>query len=198
MCKPCDGFKVKVDAETDSNNHQQLMFQWELHKIRAQGAYQSLREDTVLSKSSADVEMLTFDLQQVLMTPLLTTNIVFYKRQLSMYNLGTHDCKTDQGLMYMWHEGIASHGSGEIGSCLLHHLRQKATTANKLILYSDSCGGQNRNINLLCLWLYIMANPDLSITQIDQKFLVSGHSFLPDDRDFGNIESEEDRSDFLT
>ena len=192
-CKTCDEFKVQVDAKTDSEKHQQLMFQWELHKIRAQGSYQSLREDTALSKSSADVDMLTFDLQQVLMTPLLTTNVVFYKRQLSTYNLGIHDCKTDQGFMHMWHESVASRGSAEIGSCLLHHLQQKATTASKLILYSDSSGGQHRNVNLLSLWLYIVANPDLSITQIDQKFLVSGHSFLPNDRDFGSIASEKRR-----
>ena len=101
-CKICDEFKVQVDAEKDPDNHQQLVLQWDVHKIRAESAYQSLREDTALAKSFNDIEMFTFDLQQALATPLLTTNVVFYKRQLWTYNLGVHDCKTDRGHMYMW------------------------------------------------------------------------------------------------
>ena len=56
------------------------------------------------------------------------------------------------------------------------------------MLYSDSCGGQNRNINIVVLWLYIVASSDFSYEVIDHKFMVSGHSYLPNDRDFGSIE----------
>lgn len=80
-CKGCE-FKIQIDAERDSNTHQQLTLQWDLHKIHAESAYQSLREDTALTKSSGDTEMFTFDLQQALVTPTLTTNVVFCKRQL--------------------------------------------------------------------------------------------------------------------
>ena len=51
-----------------------------------------------------------------------------------------------------------------------------------------SCGGQNRNINLVCLWLHVVACDYLPITTIDQKFMLTGHSFLPNDRDFSSIE----------
>lgn len=102
----------------------------------------SIREGTALSKSTSNIEMLTFDLEQALATPLLTTNVVLYKRQLWAYNLGIHDCKTGKGCMHMWHKGIASQGSHEMGSCLLLHLRNMQSRATKLILYSNSCGGQ--------------------------------------------------------
>ena len=91
--------------------------------------------------------------------------------------------------MYMWHKGVGSRGSEEMGSCLLHRLYHLSSSAvTKLILYSDSCGGQNHNVNMVCLWLHIVASPEFNITQIDHKFMVSSHSYLLNDRGFGSIE----------
>ena len=88
----------------------------------------------------------------------------------------------------MWNESIASRGSHKVGSCILKHLKEIKTDATNLILYSDTCGGQNRNIYLVCLWLHIISSDEYSATKIDNKFMISGHSFLPNDRDFGHIE----------
>ena len=132
--------------------------------------------------------MFTFDLEKSLLTPVLTTGIVYYKRQLWTYNLGIHDCVKETGCMHMWDESTASRGSQEVGSCILSHIKEMETDATNLILYSDSCGGQNRNIYLVCLWLHIVASSEYSFTNIDHKFMISGHSFLPNDRDFSHIE----------
>ena len=75
--------KIQTDAELDPTEKSRLMGEWELHKRRAERAYQQLKEDTALCQSDPTMEMLTFDLEQSLPTPVLTTNIVFYKRQLS-------------------------------------------------------------------------------------------------------------------
>ena len=101
----CDEMKVKVDAETNTVMKQQLNGEWELHKRKAERAYQQLKEETALSKSTSDVDAITFDLQQSLPTPVLTTNVVFYKRQLWTYNLGIHDYKTSKAYMHMQHPG---------------------------------------------------------------------------------------------
>ena len=87
-------------------------------------------------------------------------------------------------VIYSW-----SRGSEEVGSCNPSHIKHMTTSATTLILYSDSCGGQNSNINLSCLWLLIVANPNYSFTTIEQKFMVVGHSYLPNDQDFGVIET---------
>ena len=110
-----------------------------------------------------------------------------------MYNLGVYDCKTDKGHIYLWHEALASRGSCEIGSCILKHFSIISTNATHLTLYSDSCGGQNRNIHLVTLWLHIVQNARFTYTSIDHKFMVLGHSYLPNDRDFGSIESHKRR-----
>ena len=173
----CDKMKVKVDAETNTVTKQQLRGEWELHKRKAERAYQQLKEDTALSKSTSNVDAITFDLEQSLPTPVLTTNVVFYKRQLWTYNLGIHDCKTSKAYMHMWHEGTASRGSQEVASCLHQHLKSNGSTAKHLIAFSDACGGQNRNINMVCKWLHIVASDDYPYTVIDHKFMVSGHPY---------------------
>ena len=48
--------------------------------------------------------------------------------------------------------------------------------------YSDSSGGQNRNINIVLLWSYAVAR--FGIQEVNHKFMASGYSFLPNDRDF--------------
>ena len=122
--------------------------------------------------------MLTFDLENSLPTPVLTTGVVYYKRQLWTYNQGIHYCSTDKACMHMWDESTASRGSHELGSCVLDHIKEMETDATNLTFYSDACGGQNRNIYLVCLWLHIVASSDYLYTNIDHKFMISGHSYL--------------------
>jgi len=57
-------------------------------------------------------------------------------------------------------------------------------------MYSDQCGGQNRNIKMALLCNYIVASTSFTVEEIDHKFLLSGHSYLPRDQDFGLIEKE--------
>ena len=84
--------------------------------------------------------------------------------------------------MYVWHEGTASRGPNESGSCILKHIQLTDPTATHLITLSDSCGGQNRNVYLLALWLHIVASDKYSFTT-----MIVGHSYLPNDRDFGSL-----------
>ena len=87
-CKVCDSTRVQVEAESDSTKKDNLNAEWDLHKIRAEAGYHSLSEDAAYSKVQSDTEMLTFDLEKSLPTPVLSTGIVYYKRQLWTYNQG--------------------------------------------------------------------------------------------------------------
>ena len=85
----------------------------------------------------------------------------------------------------------------EIGSYVYSYLSELSSGAKHLVCYSDTCGGQNWNIYMLCLWLHIVHNSAFSYEIIDQKFMVSGHSYLVNDRDFGIIESAKRRSQHI-
>ena len=56
-------------------------------------------------------------------------------------------------------------------------------SAIKLVCYSDSCFGQNKIFAMICFW-----NSLIQFKQIDHKYLVRGHTYLPNDRDFSHIE----------
>lgn len=140
-----------------------------------------------IANSVITYTVLTFDLQKTLPTPLLSTGICFYKRQLWTYNFGIHCMKNDVGYMYVWNESVASCGPEQVSSALLSHIERSVSTP-KLACFSDCCGGQNRNIKIALLWNYVVQSDKFAVTEIDHKFLVTGHTFLPNDQDFGLVE----------
>ena len=133
-CKICDAKKIQCDATTDEHALSRLKAELQLHHRKAERAYQQLREDTALAQCSDDVDTITFDLQQSLPTPTLTVNVVFYKRQLWVYNLGIHNCATEKGYMHMWDESIASRGSQDISSCIFTYLRGNPTSIHLIVI----------------------------------------------------------------
>ena len=83
--------------------------------------------------------------------------------------------------MKLWHRG-----SQEVASYILKHLRI-IRNQKHIIAYSDICTGQNRNIKLVVTWLKIVQSTENNADIIDHKFLLSGHSFLLNNSDFGVI-----------
>jgi len=119
----------------------------------------------------------------------LTCKLInFNLRQLWFYNLGIHHTAEKQGYMFCWIEGATKRGSREIGSCLLKFIQQNCPTWDELVLWSDSCGGQNCNRNIMCLLLSIVNDDSLQLKKITHRFMWSGHSYLPNDCDFSHIE----------
>ena len=129
-CKTCDSLKVRLEAETSPEVQRQLQSELLLHQRKAERTYHQLQEDSALSQSDSDTLTITFDLQQSLPTPLLTVNVVYYKRQLWTFTLGVHCCRTGVGHMHMWDEKEGSRESQEIGSCVLTFLRENPLQAN--------------------------------------------------------------------
>ncbi len=116
---------------------------------------------------------------------------MYYIRQFSSYNLCIYDGRQDQGFMYFWNESEANRGVNEMGSALLAHIKEQYQQLNayeerKLVIWSDRCRGQFNNYPMICLLLYLINQR--YFTEVEQKFLVSGHSYMPCDRLFGLIE----------
>lgn len=191
-CKTCDEIDVALKNILITNDRKEELSEIkESHFNLVEKVRKEFNDDVSEAKQSdGKTIVLTFDLQKTLETPSLTTSVAFYKRQLWTFNLCISDEVTQVGHMYIWDESVASRGSQEIGSCLLKHFKTKIPdTVEKIILYSDSCGGQNRNIKLTLLLKHFLASNE-KIKSIQQKFLVSGHSFNSCDRNFSTIEKK--------
>lgn len=190
-CAKCDSFYAQLVNAPNEKEFTRIQNESEVHHRKAENSYKSLKEDTDCAKNDSSVVVLCVDLQQVLFCPTLTHSNVFYQRQLSNYNFCIHDVGTNEATMNVWDETVAKRGSAETASCLLSYVLSKYAPLQtgfrrKLIIWSDRCVGQNNNFKILTLLLHLVIWG--YFTEVEQKFLCSGHSFLPCDRDFALIE----------
>lgn len=193
-CRKCDmlnasiksakkGSAQQIEAEMQKRAHLELVEKTK-NDFDATLKYASNPENKTV--------MFTFDLQKALEMPVIQTSEVYYMRQLWLYNCGVYDEVNKTCYMYNWNESTASRGSQEIGSCLYKHfIKFVPKDTQNIILWSDACSGQNRNIKMALMlkkFLCMSDYPDL--TSIEQHFFVSGHSYNSCDRSFGLIEKQ--------
>lgn len=119
ICLTCDTLHQEIKNE-NNDKKKKLMLQEKLnlHWLKAEEARNLLKEDINRSKIQPQLEVLTYDLEKTLPLPRLPTNIIFYKRQLWLYNCGIHTGKKNEGHCFLWLEGIAGRGAQEVGSCI--------------------------------------------------------------------------------
>lgn len=187
-CSRCDTFKNKINNSTGEEK-EKLHEEHKIHLKRADDLRSFMNEDLRQAETDIHFECLTYDLEKTLPLPRIPTSIVFYKRQLWLYNCGIHAGSDDSGHCYVWIEGEAGRGAQEVGSCLINFIKNKLNpNVHHLVLWSDCCGGQNRNIKIV-LMLKTILNSHETLQTITLKYLESGHTFLPNDTDFSKIET---------
>lgn len=127
-----------------------------LHRRRARVFYD------LLGKVDHDAVTVCFDMMQNLVLPRTPIGQAYHSRQLYMYVFGVvvHHGKggkqaMDDVHLYTWMEHENRKGSNMTASALDHCLRQQLSgavhRAQRLRLFSDSCFGQNKNMNLLSM-----------------------------------------------
>lgn len=191
-CKTCDEMHAKMKSGVLSLEEMQQQEKRKLdHHQKVHEKKMQFEKDLIDAKNSGGkIQCYTFDLQKTLETPSLSTSVAFYRRQLWTFNLCIYDEVNEKGYMYMWSENVASRGANEIGSCLIRHMNKfLPENAEEIILYSDSCGGQNRNIKMTVLLKKMLTSLE-NVSTITQKYFISGHSYNSCDRCFGIIDKQ--------
>lgn len=190
-CHKCDVLLMKMKVAKTEDELQAIKEQQKVHLDEADLAYNMKKADKTRCKEDKEksTKCYTFDLQQCLPTPFLNSSVSFYKRQLWTYNLTFDDSTNGNVTCYMWHEAEGARGANQIATCIFKQLSMLPEGVKQVVLYSDSCGGQNRNSHVSAMFLTLLQQrPQLK--QIDHKFMVSGHSHLECDVDHGLIEKQ--------
>lgn len=169
-CKECDEIACSLDSLVVTNAaKRKLEDRKAIHLTNVESTCREFKDDVLKARGSGgETQCLTFDLQKTLEVPSITTSVAYYKRQLWVYNLCVYDESTNQAHMYVWNESVASRGAQEISSCLLDHIANHvADNCKELILWSDSCPGQNKNIKIT-----MMLKKILNDRRSDMKYIV--------------------------
>lgn len=97
----------------------------------------------------------------------------------------------------MWTEDIAGKGTQEVGTCIKHYCdNHLKPTAEELIIWGDTCGGQNRSIKLQLFLQQILQNHP-TLKKITVRFFKSGHSYNDCDVDFAAFEKSIKKSEIF-
>lgn len=89
--------------------------------------------------------------------------------------------------LYTWPETTAHRGVNEVVSCLNHYIENNIpNTVRKLMVFTDGCRGQNHNHTMVQYFSSLVFSGKFDI--IVHRLPVRGHSYLPCDRQFGQIE----------
>ncbi|KAK4317750.1 hypothetical protein Pmani_011188 [Petrolisthes manimaculis] len=194
-CKKCDTFQIKIkNPELPAEQKKELETQHAIHLAKASKGYEL--PNKLLTDRGNNVMVLCMDLQQALPTPKISTGITFYKRKMWTYNFNIHDYRTKIGHMFIWDEVTAKRGAIEICSCINKFVDLYVKDdVDELVIFSDNCAGQNKNFILLLFYLSLIHKGRFK--EITHIYYQSGHTYMAADRDFGLIEKEERKVNYI-
>ncbi|CAH2106145.1 unnamed protein product [Euphydryas editha] len=144
--------------------------------------YTRFQTHQYLRKNDNGVLCTTFDLQKVLHTPYGESMLLYYSRKIATYNLTFYESVTRNGFCFLWNEVEGKRGANEVCTILAKYIQMvdERESIKHLLLYCDSCPGQNRNKTVLtCIHKCLHKCKNIATIQIN--YLLPGHTFMPVD-----------------
>lgn len=169
------------------NKKRELVMKHDLHKRQAETFYIRKRDARTNSKTDMTSMAIAMDYSKNLPTPNISTNDVYYKRQLSFYSFNIHVLGTQASYFYTYDESVAKKGADDVTSILDDFIEKHVGDGVKhLHIFCDSCAGQNKNYTVL-RYLHHLVITRKRFDSIKITFPVRGHSFLECDKNMGLI-----------
>lgn len=184
QCLLCNKYKISSTAAKLD-----MQVEYESHLRRKKEAFDEKQTDKERSNVDESFRSISMDMQSVLQIPSTDVSLTYYKRKLILHNFTVYESGLpNNAFCYAWSEVNGKGGSCEVGSCVLKYIEQLPEHVKELSIFSDTCAGQNRNANIVALFLNLVQTSNLQI--VDQKFLESGHSYMEVDSMHSAIEKQ--------
>lgn len=176
-CDVCCAFETNNISAADYKNHLD-------RKERARRE----KEDDKARALRGEIYTLTIDVQAVKICPVLNASAMYYKMKLNCHNFTIYNLATHQSTCYWWNETEADLSASTFVNFLLHYIRERCSSPKlPIVIYSDGCCYQNRNVVMgNALFQYCLKNDII----IEQKFLEKGHSQMECDSVHAMIEKK--------
>ncbi|KAK5642954.1 hypothetical protein RI129_009121 [Pyrocoelia pectoralis] len=174
QCETCIAFKTGNIGDDE----------YHLHRIKKQEAQVEKEKD----KNSNNM-VFTVDVQAVLLSPRSNVSSLYFRTKLITHNYTLYNLKSRDGYCFLWNEtegGVTADNFASI-MCkfLIDSVIPNITEGQDIIIYSDGCCGQNRNVTLANAFLTLAKAHKITIIQ---KYLEVGHTQMEVDGMHATIE----------
>ncbi|XP_069687193.1 uncharacterized protein [Periplaneta americana] len=195
VCSKCEELGVKIKSSNLCDSLKRVaVVEMMVHKRRSKKFYNKIKEVEEICKERNYVLGICFDYMQNLPLPNIPVQEMFYYRQLWVINFNIHNLKDHTAHFYSYHEGTGHKSPNEVCSLFLNYIENYVPSSVKeFYLFSDNCGGQNKNHTVIRLLLALTQMGRFN--KIIHYFPRRGHSFLPCDRDFGVVKRKLRKTD---
>lgn len=132
--------------------------------------------------------MFCIDMQAVKLVPQSNANSSYYKMKLQVHNFTIYNVITHESHNYLWDETEGNLNSSTFTTCIIKYLENVTTQypeIHHIIIYSDGCCYQNRNVVLSNVLLSFCVEKTITI---EHKYLVVGHTQMECDATHSVIE----------
>ncbi|CAH1099014.1 unnamed protein product [Psylliodes chrysocephalus] len=133
-----------------------------VHLSRANAFYDRKRASNRSARLHDNVEAICMDYSKNLPIPNISTNDIYYSRQLSLYLFNVHVLSNQQSIFYSY------------------------INVKRLKIFCDSCGGQNKNYTVF-RFLHHIIHYEKKLEHVKVTFPIRGHSYMESDKDFGLV-----------
>lgn len=158
-----------------------------VHLARAKQFYNHKRNARRSAEVDDSIMAICMDFQKNLPAPNITTNDVYYRRQLTCISFNIHELASNKSHFYVYDETIAKKGSDDVCSMIQHFISNSvADNVKHLKIFCDSCAGQNKNYTVF-RYLHHLVHVKRRFDEVLVTFPVRGHSFMECDKQFGLI-----------
>lgn len=200
-CSHCDCLKAeisvltrKMESSTDphilektAKDFQCKEKEKEAHLKKANRFYDIKKALRKKSLKSSTIEAVAMDFQKNLPCPNITTNDVYYRRQLNFVSFNIHILSNQQAIFYTYDESVAKKGANEVCSMFNHFVCNiLSPEVTELAIFCDSCAGQNKNFTFI-RFLHFLVTKKGRFNTIKVIFPIRGHSYLECDRDMSIV-----------
>ncbi|XP_046684652.1 uncharacterized protein LOC124370411 [Homalodisca vitripennis] len=188
-CDVCDEFECRLKNKQNSEELEEISRRHQEHLDEAASRYRLKREDKLHGKEDHKSKVVMADLQKCLPTPNLTNSQSFYLRKLWTLNYTIHDPANNKTWCMLWDEVTGGRGGSEMASCFYAWASRDIIESGieKLTVWTDNCSGQNRNMNMILMYIWLLkTSPNLR--EINHKFLLPGHTHMEVDGQHSIIE----------